>query len=80
MYYYTSKVNYTAMAIETARRLMQIEPNETPEGAAARAIRTLRHGDRVRLADVVKAIKPRSCDYHAGRFDAGCIDCAETEQ
>lgn len=51
-----SNTGYTAQAVTLARGILHYDHTETPEGAAARAIRIMRHGDRVKVADVVRAL------------------------
>ena len=51
-----SNTSYTAQAVTLARGILQYDQAETPEGAAARAVRIMRHGDRVKVADVVRAL------------------------
>ena len=55
-YNYTSNPGHTALAIKVARNIIATEPSESAEGAAARAVAVMRHGDKVDVSAVVRAL------------------------
>lgn len=55
-YNYTSNPGHTALAVKVARGIIATEPSESAEGAARRAVAVLRHGDKVDVTAVVRAL------------------------
>lgn len=55
-YHYTSNKGYTTEAVELARGIMARDSQETPLGAARRAVAVMRHGDKVDVQTVVRKL------------------------
>ena len=55
-YNYTTRRNLTAEAIDLARSILAGDKAETADGAARRAVAVMRHGDKVDVTAVVRAL------------------------